>query len=210
MTKPAVSYAFAKGNGVVVTALADGLAQVAVRAGAHAGALAEVRRALGVPLNARRIGADEFDELISALYNAADQGAAALADDLAQETFLQAYRSLRKFRGSSAFCTWLFGIAHNRWRNARRRQRTFAVGDEVPEPFVDSTAEASDWRHDLTLALRALNRDEQLALHLCYQQGLTHEEAAALLDWPIGTVKTHVARGKEKLRQLLAVWNPQT
>ena len=84
-SKPAVPYAFAKANGVVVTALDEGLAQVAVRSGAHAGALAEVRRALGVPLQARRIGADEFDELVSALYNAADAGAAALADDLAQD-----------------------------------------------------------------------------------------------------------------------------
>ncbi|OGA89523.1 MAG: type II secretion system protein GspE, partial [Betaproteobacteria bacterium RIFCSPLOWO2_12_FULL_66_14] len=84
-SKPAVPYAFAKANGVVVTALDDGVAQVAVRSGAHAGALAEVRRALGVPLHARRIGADEFDELVSALYNAADAGAAALADDLAHD-----------------------------------------------------------------------------------------------------------------------------
>jgi len=85
MIKPVVPYAFAKAKGVVVTGLGDGLAQVAVRSGAHAGALAEVRRALGVPLQARRIGAEEFDELISALYNAADAGAAALADDLAQD-----------------------------------------------------------------------------------------------------------------------------
>ena len=52
--------------------------------------------------------------------------------------------------------------------------------------------------------------DEQLAIHLGYQQGLSHGEIAVLLDWPVGTVKTHLARGKEKLRHLLAVWNPQT
>ena len=65
--------------------MGDGLAQVVVRSGSTAGALAEVRRALGMPLQAKRIGADEFDELISSLYNAADAGAAALADDLAQD-----------------------------------------------------------------------------------------------------------------------------
>ena len=85
MIKPAVPYAFAKANGVVVTALADGLAHVAVRNGAHVGALAEVRRALGMPLQARRLDADEFDDLLSTLYHAADAGAAALADDLAQD-----------------------------------------------------------------------------------------------------------------------------
>ena len=85
MIKPAVPYAFAKANGVVVTSAADDLAQVAVRNGAPASALAEVRRVLGMPLQARRLSAEEFDELLSALYNAADAGAAALADDLAQD-----------------------------------------------------------------------------------------------------------------------------
>ncbi|TAN54803.1 MAG: type II secretion system protein GspE [Betaproteobacteria bacterium] len=85
MIRPAVPYAFAKANGVVVTAAADGVAQVAVRPGAQPGAIAEVRRALGMPVQARRLGADEFDELLTVLYNTADAGAAALADDLAQD-----------------------------------------------------------------------------------------------------------------------------
>ena len=83
-----VPYAFAKANGVAVTGMRDGLAEVAVRDGARAGALAELRRALGVPLRARRIGPDEFDEIISALYNSADAGAAALAGDFAQDVDL--------------------------------------------------------------------------------------------------------------------------
>jgi len=83
-----IPYAFAKANGVVVTALRDGLAEVAVRDGARAGALAELRRALGVPLRARRIAPDEFDEIVSALYNGADAGAAALAGDIAQDVDL--------------------------------------------------------------------------------------------------------------------------
>ncbi|HEX8873998.1 MAG TPA: ATPase, T2SS/T4P/T4SS family, partial [Nitrosospira sp.] len=81
----AIPYAFVKANGVVVTAVADGLADVAVRGGARTGALAELRRVLGVSLRARRIGADEFEELVSRLYNDSGAGAAALADDLAQE-----------------------------------------------------------------------------------------------------------------------------
>ncbi len=80
-----IPYAFAKTNGVVVTSLDDGLAEVAVRSDAHAGALAEMRRALGVPVRARRIGVEQFDELIAAVYNGADAGAAALAGDLAQD-----------------------------------------------------------------------------------------------------------------------------
>ena len=84
---PAIPYAFAKANGVAVTALGRELAEVAVRddndPGALAAALAELRRALNVPLKAQRIGGGEFDELIATLYNGA--GAATLADDLAQE-----------------------------------------------------------------------------------------------------------------------------
>lgn len=138
------------------------------------------------------------------------RGDHALADDLAQETFLQAYRGLARFQGASAWSTWLLGIAHNQWRNARRRRPLAAAPPAASESSVESTTDAADLRHDLALALQHLSADEQLALHVCYQQGLTHDEAAALLDWPLGTVKTHVARGKEKLRQHLAVWNPQT
>ena len=80
-----IPYAFAKANGVVVTSLDDSLAEVAVRSDAHAGALAELRRALGVPVRARRIATEQFDEMIAAAYNSADAGAAALAGDLAQD-----------------------------------------------------------------------------------------------------------------------------
>jgi RNA polymerase sigma-70 factor (ECF subfamily) len=139
------------------------------------------------------------------------RGDAALADDLAQETFIQAYRRLDRFRGDAAFSTWLLGIAHNHWRNARRRQREhveFAEHHLPASPTVTDSS-AQDLRHDLAAAVRALSPDEQLAIHLGYQQGLSHTEIAALVDWPLGTVKTHLARGKEKLRHLLAAWNPQ-
>ena len=87
-----IPYAFAKAHGVVVGAIGAESAEVAVRAGAEAGnqagALAELRRALGVPLRARRVGAEEFDELIAAAYNGAAAGAAALADNLSQDVDL--------------------------------------------------------------------------------------------------------------------------
>lgn len=134
---------------------------------------------------------------------------AATADDLAQETFLRAFRSLSAYRGDSSFSTWLLGIAYNQWRNARRRRR-----DETPldhnaaELTTPATDRASDLRADLSTALRGLSADEQLAVHLAYQQGLAHPEIATLTGWPLGTVKTHLARGKDKLRVLLSAWNP--
>ncbi len=139
-------------------------------------------------------------------------GDAALADDLAQETFLQAHRTLAQFRGDAAFTTWLFGIAHNYWRNARRRQRTVPLepGHLAALGTSPSPAAASDLKSDLGQALASLAPDERTALHLCYQEGFSHSEIAALLDWPLGTVKTHLNRSKEKLRPLLAAWNPLT
>lgn len=138
------------------------------------------------------------------------RGDHALADDLAQETFVRAYRSLGRLRGSSAFRTWLLGIAHNQWRNARRRPQFTTFSDRSDEQIVGDSTAACDLQADLRSALGTLSADEQLALHVCYDQGLTHEEAAALLEWPLGTVKTHLARAKQKLRQQLAAWNPQT
>ncbi len=139
-------------------------------------------------------------------------GNAALADDLAQDTFVQAWHSLARFRGTSSFSTWLLGIAHNHWRNARRKQRTVSVepGHLAALDPVPSPAPLSDLRHDLDHALRTLDEEERTALHLCYQQGLSHSEIAEVLQWPLGTVKTHLNRGKDKLRPLLASWNPAT
>jgi len=139
-------------------------------------------------------------------------GDAALADDLAQETFIQAYRKLANFRGEARFLTWLLGIAHNHYRNARRRWSPVPAGTEPPveETAIPAATRSSDLRADLAGALRELSADEQLALHLGYAQGMSHAEIAALVDWPLGTVKTHLARSKEKLRHLLAAWNPQT
>jgi RNA polymerase sigma-70 factor (ECF subfamily) len=161
---------------------------------------------------------DAFGELVrrhqSAVRNFLrhlSHGDGALADDLAQETFIHAYRRLGQFRGASSFVTWLLGIAHNHHRNARRRQKDVVALDEshAEESSGISGTLASDLRYDLAEALRELPVDEQLAVHLCYQQGLSHSEIAAVTDWPLGTVKTHLARSKEKLRTLLAAWNPQ-
>ena len=145
------------------------------------------------------------------------RGQEALADDLAQETFIEAYRNLAKYRGGSAFSTWLIGIACNRWRNELRNRRAteqwteeMVLADAAPgEEIVAFAASASvDLRHDLTSALVRLPIDEQTAINLCYQEGLTHEEAAEVLGCPLGTLKTNLLRAKDKLRRHLRAWAP--
>ncbi len=136
----------------------------------------------------------------------------AWADDLAQDSFVRAYEQLDRFRGDSSFLTWVFGIAHNQFRNGRRKERP-QVGVEEIDRELGGTApatRASDLRDDLSAALLRLPEEERTALHLCYQQDLPHAEAAALLGWPLGTLKTHLARGKEQLKLLLTPWNPAT
>lgn len=165
-------------------------------------ALAEDRAAFGELVHRHQSAVRQFLRHLA-------HGDAALADDLAQDTFVQAWRGLERFRGEARFGTWLLGIAHNHWRNARRRQREHDSLDAHASRLCAPDA-STDLRHDLALALRELSADEQLAIHLNYEQGLSHSEIAALVDWPLGTVKTHVARAKEKLRQHLAAWNPQT
>lgn len=138
------------------------------------------------------------------------QGDHAWADDLAQETFIIAYKTLGRFRGESALSTWLLGIAHNQYRNSQRKRREIPSESPAEHLTEPSHAESTALRQDLDTAVRQLSADEQTALHVCYQQGLSHGEAANVLGWPIGTVKTHLARSKEKLRDLLAAWNPQS
>ena len=134
---------------------------------------------------------------------------AALADDLAQETFLRAYRGLSQYRGDASFLTWILGIAHNQHRNARRRRKEVDWEEaDAPEPSEPSAARGST-PSDLSAAMKRLDPNERTALHLFYHQGLTHPEISKVSGWPLGTVKTHLLRGKDKLRTLLAPWNPQ-
>lgn len=130
-----------------------------------------------------------------------------LADDLAQETFLKAWQKLQTYRGGARFSTWLFGIAVNEFRMACRRRKELAwddVDESSVEPEEPAAARDSHLRLDLTEALKLLNSNERAAVLLCCQNGLSHEEAAQVLDCPPGTVKTNILRGKEKLRRRLS------
>ena len=133
------------------------------------------------------------------------RGDAHLADDLAQETFLKAWKKLRTFRGTAQLSTWLFGIAYNEFRGAARRRKELAIEDVGDMPEESTTTADLQLHLDLTEALQRLNSNERAALVLCCQNGLSHEEAAGVLDCPLGTVKTNVLRGKEKLRKWLGI-----
>ena len=130
-------------------------------------------------------------------------GDLAQADDLAQETFLRAYRGLRGYRGGAKFSSWLYRIACNVFFSRDRGSREAPVESPALEAGLSEPALLPDTlleRYDLERALATLKPRERAALILTYANELTHEEAAVILDCPLGTLKTHVARAKEKLR----------
>ena len=134
---------------------------------------------------------------------------AALADDLAQETFIRAYKNIRTFRGEARFSTWLYRIAYNCFReDARRRKELVGIDEAQLQAEVDPQLVDPGLRHDLMNALSQLPSSERTAVVLCCQNGLSHDEAAQVLDIPLGTVKTNVLRGREKLKKILRAWGP--
>jgi len=147
----------------------------------------------------------------------------ALADDLAQETFLLAYRNLRSFRQEARFSTWLYRIATNAFLAHNRKRTEDPMGDDdtsvVNEEDADAHAghgggtdhaRAASLRIDMERALAVLSEGERAAIVQCYHNDLSHEEAAYVLGCPVGTVKTHILRAKQKLKASLAAWAPLT
>ena len=129
------------------------------------------------------------------------------SDDLAQETFIKAYKSIRKFRGGSKFSTWLYRIAHNTFVDDFRRQKPQvpfeeALSGEVTQPETKH----SDLVEDMSQAFTFLRPEQGAVFDLYHKKGMTHSEVGESLDMPLGTVKTHLSRGLEILRHKLKDW----
>ena len=121
-------------------------------------------------------------------------GAADVADDIAQEAFLKAWRAAGQYDGSARYSTWLTSIAWRCRLDALRRRPTERV-DEIEGTALGSTAEVNDM-------LARLSESERASLILCEGHGWTHAEAASLLGMPLGTLKSTVARAKQKCREM--------
>ncbi|HEY0868688.1 MAG TPA: RNA polymerase sigma factor [Fimbriimonas sp.] len=126
------------------------------------------------------------------------------AADAAQDTFLTAHRVARKYRGDSSVSTWLFGIAHNECRRIARSRRL----DAPRIDFVDEHAQESQEsrlidRTALSDALLRLSSEHRDVVLLHELEGLTYEEAASVLDIPVGTVKSRLHHAFLQLRKAL-------
>lgn len=131
-----------------------------------------------------------------------------LADDLAQEVFLRAYRGLVGFEGRARFSTWLYRIAYNVFLNHRTRSKELAAlplgfESQTAAPDGDLSPTRFDMRRDLAGAIAALPERYRAVVTLYYLEDVSYPEIAEVLDLPLGTVKTHLHRAKKLLRQHL-------
>lgn len=144
-------------------------------------------------------------------------GNPAAAEDASQDAFLSAYRAIRTFRGA-AFRPWLMRIAANGCTDElRRRARRPALSLDAPLAGTDEHIDVPDkaagpeleaLRSEQAIVVQAalleLPHDQRLAVVMCDIQGYAYEEIAEAMRCSIGTVKSRIARGREKLRRTLA------
>jgi RNA polymerase sigma-70 factor (ECF subfamily) len=139
------------------------------------------------------------------------------AADVAQDAFVLAYRNLSHFRGQSAFYSWLFRIAYNAAVNHRRRNRRPLQsleaqreerGDELidrrSEPDPSAGMQLDERSRLLRSALDELGEDYRNALVLKEIEGLPYEEIAAVMDCPVGTVRSRIHRARHELKDKLS------
>lgn len=130
----------------------------------------------------------------------------ALADDLAQETFLAAWPRIGRLKSGASVRAWLCGIGYRKHLTARRSAARNRTRDAAYEAERDRPREAAaDDRMALEAAMAALPADQRACVALCLAADFSHAEAAEALGLPLGTVKSHVARGRARLLLALGV-----
>ena len=138
--------------------------------------------------------------------------------DVAQETFIKAYRAIPNFRGDSAFYTWMYRIAINTAKNhlAARARRPLESGVDVTdaEQFDGATelretatpeglALAEEIQQTVSAAIEALPEDLKVAISLRELEGLSYEDIAKVMECPIGTVRSRIFRAREAINARL-------
>lgn len=128
------------------------------------------------------------------------------AEDLAQETLVEAWRSLARFDESLRFSTWLYGILRHRFLKARRKPRPVASGEDQPadrpgrETPPTVAAEQVEEARLVQAAVAALPDEHRVVVEMRFFAGLSLDEIATLLGCPLGTVKSRLHYALEKLR----------
>lgn len=131
-------------------------------------------------------------------------GDANAADDLAQDCFLHAWNKLQTFSGRGSFIGWLLKVAYTTFLQSKRKSKRYTEILEEAGYAEDvqgkSYSVQSEEITDLDKFLAVLSEEERAVMVLSYACGLSHREIGAATDLPIGTVKSIIFRGKEKIR----------
>tara|TARA_B100001250_G_C19753834_1_gene769135 strand:+ start:638 stop:1207 length:570 start_codon:yes stop_codon:yes gene_type:complete len=137
------------------------------------------------------------------------RGNEALADDLAQETFVKIHRYIGDFRGESSFRTWIYQVAYRCFLDEQRKHRPDT--EEVAEHHLvtEEPHEGEAFMRDFNRAMAMLSDEQRQAVHFSLQRGFAHPEIADIMNLPVGTVKTHILRGRNKLQELLSEWQEE-
>lgn len=126
------------------------------------------------------------------------------ADDLAQDVFVAAWGSLGRLKDPAGFRPWLLGIA---WRKGQDRMRSGLRSQARDRAWLDETGPSGGISEEDRLALAdamaGLPVDQRACVALCLADGWSHSEAAEALGLPLGTVKSHVTRGRARLLAVL-------
>lgn len=132
-------------------------------------------------------------------------GDVTLADDLAQQVFLQGWLNIRHLQQASRFGAWLKRIAINVWLQYLRRNDPMRDASEHDDNDSVHQDEAG-MSMDLDRALAMLPGTVRLCVVLSYHEGMKHREISQLTSLPLGTVKSHIRRGAKRLRALLSAY----
>jgi len=123
-----------------------------------------------------------------------------LSKDLAQETFIKAWLNIGSFRAAANFSTWLYRIAYNTFYDYVRAKKPVSETDtEILNEHILANMPDKDFGMDFEQALKILKEDERSAMLLFYMEDMTIEKISKIMNCPVGTIKSHLHRGKEKL-----------
>jgi RNA polymerase sigma-70 factor (ECF subfamily) len=125
-----------------------------------------------------------------------------LADDLSQDAFLHAWDKIHTFSGKGSFIGWLLKVAYTTFLQSKRKSNRYAeILDEMGQQTDDRVIDESHEVSDLDKFLAVLSEEERAVMIMSYACGLSHREIGDAADLPVGTVKSIIFRGKEKIRE---------
>lgn len=131
-------------------------------------------------------------------------GDSELSDDLAQDTFIKAYTNIASFRNLSSFSTWLYRIAYNIFYDYIRSRKETADLDAREIDAISSVEQENvGQRMDIYQSLKTLKEAERTCVTLFYMEDVSIDKIAGITGMPVGTVKSHLSRGKEKIATYL-------